>query len=49
MMNTHEKPSVFCPVEDPWDVFIMDEYDVDCEPEYGDFWGEPDDDCDNDR
>jgi hypothetical protein len=49
MSNAIDQSDVFCPVEDPWDVFIMDEDNVDCEPEYGDFWGVPDDDSDNDH
>ena len=35
------------PAEDPWDVFELDEEALEPEPEYGDFWGELDDDCDN--
>jgi hypothetical protein len=35
------------PAEDPWDVFEIDEETLEPEPEYGDFWGELDDDCQN--
>ena len=35
------------PAEDPWEVFELDEEALEPEPEYGDFWGELDDDCDN--
>lgn len=35
------------PAEDPWDVFELDEGVAEPEPEYGDFWGELDDDCDD--
>ena len=38
---------VASPAEDPWDVFELDEEALEPEPEYGDFWGELDDDCDN--
>lgn len=32
------------PVNDPWDVFELDDEEAEPEPEYGDFWGELDDD-----
>jgi hypothetical protein len=34
------------PVDDPWDVFELDD-ELESEPEPGDFWEELDDDCDN--
>jgi len=34
-----------CPHDDPWDVFQLDDDADEPEPEYGDFWGEPDHDC----
>jgi hypothetical protein len=44
--NAHEDqyPSA---VEDPWDVFVLDEDAMEPEPEFGDFWGELDDDFNN--
>ena len=47
MPNAHDKPEDIGPADDPWDVFEVDEDVVEPEPEYGDFWGELDDDCDN--
>jgi hypothetical protein len=35
------------PVDDPWDVFELDDDAAEPEPEPGDFWGEPDDDSDD--
>jgi hypothetical protein len=29
-----------------WDVFLLDDVDEDPEPEYGDFWGETDEEAD---
>jgi hypothetical protein len=41
MRKTQEKPT-----DDPWDAFELDDDELECEPEPGDFWGELDDDCD---
>jgi hypothetical protein len=46
MQNGPIKPSRAGAVDDPWDVFEVDEDAMEPEPEYGDFWGEFDDDCD---
>ena len=35
------------PVDDPWDVFDLDDDLLEPEPEPGDFWGELDNDSDN--
>ena len=32
------------PADDPWDAFEPDECGVESEPQYGDFWGELNDD-----
>jgi hypothetical protein len=47
MSNAHDKRESLSPANDPWDVFELDDEVVEPEPEYGDFWGEVDDDCDN--
>ena len=47
MPNAHDKRMETRPADDPWDVFEVDDDVVEPEPEYGDFWGELDDDCDN--
>jgi hypothetical protein len=45
MPNAHEKRPEIEP-NDPWDAFELEDDIVEPEPEYGDFWGEQDDDCD---
>jgi hypothetical protein len=49
MSSTDQKRRAAKPEDDPWDVFELDEDTIEPEPEYGDFWGELDDDCDNDN
>jgi hypothetical protein len=49
MSNARDDRENLSPIEDPWDVFELDEEAAEPEPEYGDFWGEQDDDCDNGR
>ena len=46
MSNAHDRGNILGPVDDPWDVFALDDEVTEAEPEYGDFWGEVDDDCD---
>ena len=47
MLHAHAKLEDFGPADDLWDAFELDDDGVEPEPEYGDFWGELDDDCDN--
>ena len=48
MSDSHDIRRDLSPGDDAWDVFELDD-DVVAEPqpEYGDFWGVPDDDCDD--
>ena len=46
MSNTLDRGEIHSPADDPWDVFEVDDEAAEAEPEYGDFWGEVDDDCD---
>ena len=47
MSNAQKKQEGLRPSDDLWDVFELDDALTEPEPEYGDFWGELDDDCDN--
>ena len=47
MHNANERPEGLRPVDEPWDVFELDDEAMEPEPERGDFWGEVDDDYDN--
>ena len=48
MSRTSNARQSLSPLDDAWDVFELDDdLAADPEPEYGDFWGETDDDCDN--
>ncbi len=48
MSDTRDQRKGLSPGDEAWDVFELDdEAAADPQPEYGDFWGEPDDDCDN--
>jgi hypothetical protein len=47
MSNVRDKREGHPSTDDPWDVFELDDEVLEPEPEYGDFWGELDDDCDN--
>lgn len=46
MATAYKKRSDRPSADDPWDVFEVDDDSLEPEPEYGDFWGELDDDCD---
>jgi hypothetical protein len=35
------------PTDDAWDAFLLDDETAEPEPEPGDFWGEPEYDCDS--
>jgi hypothetical protein len=44
-MSDHcDNGEILGPAYDPWDVFELDDEAAESEPEYGDFWGELDDD-----
>jgi hypothetical protein len=48
MPSSCGKQEDFGPAGDPWEVFELDDdVEAEPEPEYGDFWGDLDDDCDN--
>jgi hypothetical protein len=47
MTNRRDEQTERAFSEDPWAVFELDDDVAEPEPEYGDFWGEVDDDCDN--
>ncbi len=47
MLGTHRRQRESGQPNDLWDVFELDDETIEPEPEYGDFWGEIDDDCDN--
>ena len=38
-----EDDSELDPLDEPWDPFALEDDDEEPEPEYGDFWQEPDD------
>ena len=46
MPNARDRREASGPTDDPWDVFELDDEAAEPEPDYGDFWGELDDDCD---
>ena len=46
MSNATQPSAGIGPLDDAWDVFELDDEAVEPEPEYGDFWGALDDDCD---
>ena len=46
MSDSPDKRTNLSPADDAWDVFELDDDVVaEPEPEYGDFWGVLDDDC----